>query len=399
MAGTMIDELFVQLSTKGLDVVTTSLTQLQSGLGQVKSVIDKVSQGFQIALAPAAALTATITGLALAGFQGTVQMQQLQFNFQLMTREIASIMVPVIELVTRMFQRLWMALAKLGGDGQRFLMAIAVGVAAVAIGLGAVVTTLTLVSAAIGIVIGVASVLTVVVGALAAAVTGATGGLNLLLAAFSLLVSVQFTAYGAAVVGTMGAISGVIGFVIAYSQELRSSLWMVIEAFGNLISAAWPIVKVFLAIGAALLDSFVVQPLINFANWLTMILMIAEKLIAKFIAMVPIIGRIASLVNFGGGKRTETTLNQTGEESASGSFQRIQQATLQATAGAEQSPIEANTDALKAVTEKVDMWIQAIEKVQASAPSVETITSGATAAASAISSPLGMAISVLRGRN
>lgn len=371
----MIDELFVQLSSRGLDQVQSALSGVTSGLTAVQSVIGKVSQGFQAALVPAAALTATITGLALAGLQGTVELQQMNLQFQMFAREVANVVAPVVDLLTAGFAKLSRVMQALGGNGQKALLVIVAGITAVTIGLTAVVTGLGLAAAAVGVLIGVVSVLTTVVTALAAAITVGTGGLNLIIGAVVALATGVATVSAALAGITLTGLYSAIGALLAYSKDLRVALWNVVEAFGGVLSALAPLGKALLVIGAAIVQSFVVEPLIKFANVLTVVLMVAEKLIARFIAMSPIIGRLAGALNLGGGQRRDVSLNQTGEESAQGTFQRIQQAALQTSA--QKSPIEENTDAIKAMTKTAEDWIKAIDRNLPSAPQVQSIIAGA----------------------
>lgn len=382
MASQMIDELYVTLSTRGMEAVQSSLSNITSGLSQVQGIIQKVSAGFQTALVPAAALTATLTGLALAGFQGTVEMQQLSFQFQLFAREIASVVAPVVDLLTAGFAKLSRVMQSLGGNGQKLVLVFVGGLAAITIGLTAVITALGVASMAVGLLIGVVSVLTTVVSALAAAVTAGTGGLNLIIGAVVALATGSAAASAALAGITLTGLYASIGGLLAYSRELRMALWGVIEAFGGVLQAAWPVMKALLVIGGAILEAFVIEPLIQFAHWLTVVLMTAERIITRLIAMVPIIGRIAGAFNLGGGQRQNVALNQTGEESASGTFQRIQQAALQTSAT--QTPVEANTDALKALTTRVEEWTGTVNRVIdgiASRPPVQAIIAGANAVA------------------
>jgi len=95
-------------------------------------------------------------------------------------------------------------------------------------------------------------------------------------------------------------------------------------AFGDLLTALEPIGAVLLKLAMFIGNAFIVKPLINFITALTVIVQLLERAVRLATRLMGISG-----MKLPTGEKTGVTLNQTGEESAAGTFQRIQQSILQ----------------------------------------------------------------------
>lgn len=126
----MLAEWFVQLATKGKATVQKDVDETKKGLENASKSAANFGQKAQMAFLAA---SAAAVGFARAGLQGTAQGDMLALAFQRMTREVAGVALPVIELLGKVINGVTNGLKKLSGDGQAAVLALA-GAIAVAIG-------------------------------------------------------------------------------------------------------------------------------------------------------------------------------------------------------------------------------------------------------------------------
>lgn len=126
---------------------------------------------------------------------------------------------------------------------------------------------------------------------------------------------------------------GPIGYLIEVLKDpaVQQAGAQLAAAVGRVVEAMKPLWTISINLGSQLLKTFVVGPLVDFANKLTVALLIFEKM-ARVAGQVA--GSVLKLTGLGNltkpiiGERSELRLNQTGTEDAEGTFQRIQQEIL-----------------------------------------------------------------------
>lgn len=132
----------------------------------------------------------------------------------------------------------------------------------------------------------------------------------------------------------LGRISPIgIAMEVLANPAVQSALRQMTAAFGELLTAAQPLLNLFANIGTELLTVFVVEPLVNFVRGLTLVVTGLKEVVKLAVEGA---GAIASLFGYqrlmqaAPGQRRTVTLNATGTEDAQGTFQRLQQAVLKA---------------------------------------------------------------------
>lgn len=329
---TELSSLYVTISAKGLGDLTKELDQLRAKLAQAKKPAEdmeaatrglgnKLTQakqpadgvgsamrglGLSVPLTPLAAgaavlgivmqaahtainavdgLKSSMIGLARQGFEGTVELNRYNFAMKLISREVAGALVPVLNLMTDALDTVRRSLAAVGGTGQRMFAAILVGVVL----LSSSISVLTLLAA------------------------------GLVIAMSPILVAFFATA------GALAAFAGAIYLAYQNSAPLRGAITDLRTAFAQLVQSLEPIGVVLLAIGQFILKAFIIDPLVRWIDRLTVALKILER-VSNIVTRIAGIGSL----KLPGSEKTSVSLNQTGTESAEGTFQRIQQAILQA---------------------------------------------------------------------
>jgi len=276
-----------------------------------------------------------IIGLARAGFEGTVEMNRYQFAMQLLGREVAGAFVPALNLMTSAVKSVTHSLASMGGTGQKVLAAVVIGFVLIT----------SAVTAVLGLVIG----LTAAVLGLTAAVVA----LEIVTWPVSIVILVVAAALAAvvvvvvAVVAAFVAVAGAIYLAYTESKEFRTAVLNLKGQLVALLTALEPVGAALLKVGGFLAQVFVIGPLTNFLDALSLIVALLERAVKMSMLL-----KILPKDSLGGGKRTDVTLNQTGEESAAGSFQRIQQSILKYESP-EESEEHKQTDAL----ERIENWL------------------------------------------
>lgn len=131
---------------------------------------------------------------------------------------------------------------------------------------------------------------------------------------------------------------------------------------GRVVEAMKPLWTISINFGSLLLKTLVVGPLVDFANKLTVVLIIFEK-IARVAGQVA--GSVLKLTGLGKsltkpivGERSELRLNQTGTEDAEGTFQRIQQEILKSAMPEVKDP---TLEKLTEIYNRIDTFFMVIE--------------------------------------
>ncbi len=149
------------------------------------------------------------------------------------------------------------------------------------------------------------------------------------------------------------------------NPAVQSSIKGLMVSFGGLVQALQPLLNLFANIGSALLDTFVVAPLLEFTKALTFIVTLMAEMTklamqtAQSFASLFGMSRLFSAPQRG---RFESTLNQTGTEDAAGTFQRIQQAVFKASSGEPEGVEDKQLAELQAIKGAA---LKLIEDVQA----------------------------------
>ena len=272
-----------------------------------------------------------IIGLARAGFEGTVEMNRYQFAMQQVGRGVAGAFVPVLNVLTSVLQQVSHALNSMGGTGQKVLAATVVGIVL----LTSSVTALTIAVAAL-----------VVIGS---------------------PVAVVFFA----IAGAMAAVGGAIYLAWTHSKAFRDAVLTLKAHLGALLTALEPVGAALLKVGGFLAMAFVIEPLIAFLNALTVIVMLLEKAV-KYSMLLKILPKDSL-----NSPRKDVTLNQTGEESAAGSFQRIQQSILKYETP-EESEDKKQSDTLNRIEAWLDRNLGGSESKAPTPPSPGSLVQGST---------------------
>lgn len=151
-----LGEFFYTISTKGVEAFNAATASAQKAMTGLEKTGQAVSSGITKAFNAAGGAmrfaTATIAGFATAGIAASVEGQRLAFSMSLLSRQVGSLFIPVIEAAVKVASSLTDALSKLTGAQQTMLGAtvgLAGGITMVVSGLGTIPgILLTVVSAA-----------------------------------------------------------------------------------------------------------------------------------------------------------------------------------------------------------------------------------------------------------
>lgn len=332
----VLDTLYVDVVERGLREANRGVSDLQRQLeeaaragrglraemettGMSVKQLSKMAQDFSSGMvrgatavvAPLSAATTTIVGLAQAGLQGTMQAERLSRAYTEFTRLIAGALLPVVDAIASGFETVNRWLGQAGVTGQQVFLIVTVGIVAATVA---------------------ATVFLFVLSGIAVAVTVATGGINALIGA---AIGLGLAIDAALVVGAAGALAG----LMSLFAESRAAVGALVAALGQLWQAYQPILEAYWQLIAMMAKAFVVDPLVEFINNLTVAALVVEKLLTAFVKIKEVamlLGRIKAMApEIGQGKPKEVTLNQTGTENAQGTFARIQEAVLKAAPGDE----------------------------------------------------------------
>lgn len=327
----VLDTLYVDVVERGLREANRGVSDLQRQLeeaaragrglraemettGMSVKQLSKMAQDFSSGMvrgatavvAPLAAASTTIVGLVQAGLQGTVQAERMSRAYTEFTRLIAGALLPVVDAIASGFETVNRWLRQAGVTGQQMFLIVTAGIVAATVA---------------------ATVFLFVLSGIAVAVTVATGGINVLIGA---VVGLQLAIDAALVVGAAGAIAG----LLSLFAESRAAVGALVAALGQLWQAYQPILEANWQLIAATAKAYVVDPLVEFINNLTVAVLVVEKLLTAFVKIKEVamlLARIKAMApEIGQGKPNEVTLNQTGTENAQGTFARIQEAVLKA---------------------------------------------------------------------
>lgn len=119
---------------------------------------------------------------------------------------------------------------------------------------------------------------------------------------------------------------GIAAMVLA-DPGIQSALKDLGASMGDMLIAARPLINQLAAIGTTLIKVFAVEPLKMFIQVLTATVQLMERFATMAVRGARMLGLDWGMERQGGPRR-EVTLNQTGSESAEGTFARIQEAVL-----------------------------------------------------------------------
>ncbi len=175
-----------------------------------------------------AAATASLLGFTRAGLSGTVEGYRLESQFTLLSRNIASIFLPVIDQFTMRLQRLNFMLMRMDGGQQRKLMGAGLGVAGAGIAGGA----LAALAPVLGPVLGIFTGMIPVLGKLAIAGGPVTMALGLVGAAMAVAAGalVYLAATSKPVRDALRQVWESLTKVWEMSKELRVALYDIVES-------------------------------------------------------------------------------------------------------------------------------------------------------------------------
>lgn len=118
----------VEFTTKGIEVVKQGMEAVKAGLDNIEKATQNVAA--KVAASPAAIgaavagfqmLTAAARGWVNAGLAGTGAGNLMQFQFQMLSREIASVFLPTINMVIRAIEAMVNWFRSLSGDQQAMI--------------------------------------------------------------------------------------------------------------------------------------------------------------------------------------------------------------------------------------------------------------------------------------
>src|SRR5688500_679476 len=110
-----LGQFFIELTVKGADKVGIAI---EGVLGQLKKLDVSGKAVASTFVSTFKAASAAVTGLAAAGMVGTVEGNNMAFAWQRLSREIASIALPVFEAITNVVRKLTTFLQSLSGAQQ-----------------------------------------------------------------------------------------------------------------------------------------------------------------------------------------------------------------------------------------------------------------------------------------
>lgn len=330
----VISQLYVDVMARGVEQTKAKMDGLVSATqayqGVFNQIAGKIQEVAQYVIIPVAAVSASLTGMTIAGFAGTTHMSRLGASIQSINRLMASAFIPLMELGIRAAERISRAIDSWGVNGQRAIIGF------------------TLMSVALTAMLGVM----ITLGPLTGAIVGVVAAI---------------------IAGTTAA--------YMFHSELRGALgglWVSIVELGEALK---PLLKFLMVIGLEVTRAFVIHPLVNFINYLTLAVHIVAKLTDKVMMLFGTM-RYFKTLDVSGGSGDRVMINQTGTENAQQTFQRMQEGALRLEAPSE---MQINTNALANLTAKIDEWIARIpNSFDDMIPSSNEIIQGATRAGTGI---------------
>lgn len=336
---------------------------------KIKGMLGAVATGAAAVAAPLGALTAGIVGMARAGLEGTVQMEMLNNSYKQLAREVAAAVLPAVTMLNSALRSLTQWVRQTGLTGQQVFYILTAAI------IGATVA---------------ATVLVAVVSLLALAVTAATGGINLLLAAAIGVVA----AVGAGLMA--GLVAGGAAALSLFSN-LRAAFAGLGASLGRLWQAVQPLLTAFGQLAGILIQVFIVEPLVLFIELLTKAVDTVTQLVNAFMKLPLVMGVLGAINRAAGGTpgvgpRRQVALAQTTNYTDAGSaYQSLQEAGLRA-GQKDTTPIEKNTSSLDRLTTAIETLASRLPKSPAELGSnvLDMARGGPLAAGNAIGNALPM---------
>lgn len=354
MAGSTLSELFVEISAKGIAKasdeirgMTKAVQAASNASSQLAAGINSLTTPLKYLAAGAGIVTASITALAYKGFEGTTQMYLFQRQVTLLGREVASILTPVLNMLTNVVARVVTYFQSLSATGQRAWAIVFLLVAGFTALVGTGLAVIAVITGIIAALIGVAASIVFIMAEIDTATGGLYTGILIIGAVVTALTGI-FTAIAGG--GALGA--SAIGAFALTSERLRAAFGGVMDAFGRVWTAAEPMLTRILYL-VVLLIEVGLQPMIIALN-------VIEATLHNIAAVAEYLGRIPFFAKMGqfldkklgignGEQRSEVTLNQTGNESAAGKFDRIQQEIYRMTGDGRGTPEEETAKNTKGI--------------------------------------------------
>ena len=342
MSAAVLSRLFVDVTARGIGSTSAQVRQFSGAMKEVEKIsaqaekavsvmnqaVSMTGAAIRTVLVPLGALSASLVALTRAGLQGTVQLYQLNRQFQLFTREIAAAMLPAVELVIAGMKRLNQFIRDAGLTGQNAFLKVGIVLLSLTAGLTA-----------------------------GAAVLGAVG----LALSFIAAMAFPLAAVAFVLASAIGLVVGGFVAMVALSPNLRAALGRLWEAVRQLARSFEPVVTGLLNIGGLMLNTFVIEPVIVMVKALTTLVQVLDrvynrlKLISPLLMVLGYVGRQSQAPDVPTEDRRRVTLDQTGQESGEQTFQRIQQEILRIQAGEEDVPRRQliELEAIRAAVEAV----------------------------------------------
>lgn len=381
MAGSLLSQLFVEISAKGLKQASDEIRGMQKSMHAAQGMASAFSSGVMALATPlkymagiAGGVAASFTALAYKGFEGTTQMYLFTRQSTLLGREIAAILMPILDLMTRVLSRVVDYFRNLSATGQRvwlILILVATGASAL---VGAGIAVIAVITGIIAGLIGLAAAIIFIM----AEIDTATGGLYtgvLIIGAAVTAITGLFTAVAGG--GAVGA-STFAAFAVS-SEKVRAAFAGVADAFMRLFSAAEPMLTRLLYLFVLIIE-IGMNPMIAALTTIEVMLILIER-VANRLANNPFLSKLGKYADkqLGIGSdqsRNTVTPNKTGTESAESKYDRIQEEIYRITSGDKGSPEERTATA----AENIFAWIKGQEQVSGQAngsPDVRSVISGA----------------------
>lgn len=315
-----LTQLFVEFSEKGLSTVQAGMAKLKDQAAGTEKAIVSLAGSLKTAFVGA---TGVLYGFAAAGIAGSVQGERLSFQLKLLSLQVGSIFVPVVEKAISVTSEITNYLKEMSGEAQNGILkwaGLAGGIAMMATGLGFIPGLLTSVVAGMNILgvesagvikiikdgfkgvsdflettpgkitavtVGVVAlsqalgVLPIVIKAIGVAIAFSTGGL-LQLAGAVVAGVMAFNAIKESGTGAWGGIRDAVGGFVDFFKPIVSTIGELLSSIGSLfnetfalisevVSIATPIIKVAIGIAIGVLESMasVLNKIVNILKWVT----------------------------------------------------------------------------------------------------------------------------------
>ncbi len=165
-------------------------------------------------------------------------------------------------------------------------------------------------------------------------------------------------------------------FEVLTNGRVQAAFKGLMAAVGQLVQVMQPLLNLLANIGTKLIEAIVVEPLVLFTKGLTVAVLLMKELAERTFALARAFGLLRNpLFNAPDQQRRQVTLQQTGTEDATSTFQRIQQAVLRA-GGPKEVPEQQLTE-LQEIRKQVDTIVA---KFDAVVGLVQTLSGGVTQA-------------------